>query len=183
MILGCILILIGIPFAAANWYSPFSESISGRHSSMVPPVGGFLIGAGTYWITGSLWWALLGIPSDLGLLFLIGASPWLIREGIGRSRFGLINEWHGWHDGHRTILKLFRDSGAMLSYGVGSTQYGRPGTWVPAEEGYLVTFDNDFECQLEREGDVLKVTAVKMLIPLEHCPMTRGQTFEPQRKT
>ena len=180
MILGCILILLGAPFAAANWYSPFSEAISGKHSSMAPPVGGVLIGVGLYWLSGSWWWALLGIPADLGLLFLVLASPWLVRDVYSRSRFSLIHELHAWRDGHRTILKLYKDSGAELTYSHGQTQFKINGAWVSTGDGYQITMPDDLNCKLNRDGIAFVVTEVESLSTEESQPDLEGLVFEPQ---
>ena len=179
MILGCILILLGLPFAACNWYSPFSEAIGGKHSSMVPPVGGLLIGFGIFSITGSWWWALLGIPSDLGLLFLMVASPWLAREAYARSRFGLLEEMHAWHDGHRTILKLFKDSAATLNYSLGSSQIGVSGKWVLDKNGYLIEFGDDLIFEIRQDGNAFIVTEVKIRSEDGPAAVREGQAFEP----
>ena len=182
MIVGCILILLGAPFALANWYSSFSESISGKHSSIVPPIGGILIGAGAYWISGSWWWAFVGIPADFGLLFLILASPWIIREFYSRSRFTLVHELHGWKEGHRTILKLYRDSGAELSYGHGSTQYGINGTWLDTAQGYQVSLIDDFVFDLAREGSNWVVTWTKRSREEDWHPDLNDLVFESHLK-
>jgi hypothetical protein len=175
-------IILGLPFAAANWYSPFSEAISGKHSSGVPPVGGILIGAGIYWITGSWWWALLGIPADFGLLFLVLASPWLVREVYSRSRFSLIDELHAWHEGHRTILKIYRDSGVELTYSEGPTQYRINGSWVGTDDGYRITFPDNLVCRLAQNGGAFVVMVVERLCAEESGPDLEGLIFESHRK-
>ena len=179
MILGCILILLGAPFAIANWYSPFSEDMSGKHSSMVPPVGGVLIGVGVYWLTGSWWWALVGIPADFGLLFLVLAFPWIIREFYSRSRFTLVHELHGWKDGHRTILKLYKNSGAELTYGHGPTQYGINGTWLDTDLGYQVSLKDDFVFDLEKDGRTWVVTSIESSSEEDWHPDLNDLVFEP----
>lgn len=57
--------------ALANWYSPFSETLTGKHSSMVPPLGGILIGVGIFLVTGSWGYALLALLLDLGMPFFL----------------------------------------------------------------------------------------------------------------
>lgn len=182
MILGCIAILLGAPFAAANWYSPFSQAITGKHVSGVPPVGGVLIGFGASWVSGSWWWALVGIPADFGLLFIVLASPWIVWEMFSRSRFALLRELRGWKDGRRAILKLYKDAGAELSYAQGSTQYRIHGTWVATDQGYQIAFDDYLTCELAKEGDDWVVESLQRSSNEDWHPDLNDFVFEPYVK-
>jgi len=181
MILGCILILIGIPFAATNWYSIVSEAISAKHSSMVPPVGGLLFLGGIYSITGSWTWALIGIPADIGMVVFIILIPSLVREMYSRSRFTLIQELHAWRDGHRTILKLYKDSGAELTFSDGPTRYGINGRWTRTHEGYVITFGEHIVCELTRNEGGFDTREVERSVGNDG-PNLEGLTFEPMDK-
>jgi hypothetical protein len=138
MIIGCTLILLGVLPALANWYSPFSETLTGKHSSMVPPIGGLLIGIGIYCITQSIWWSLLAIAADLGMIVLIVLLPSLISETITYSKFNEVGDFLAFRNGHKTTLKLYRNLTARFTYSTGGTQYSFPATWSKFDNGYEI---------------------------------------------
>ena len=160
--IGWILVILGMPFAAANWYSPVSEAISGRHSSMVPPLGGILIGAGIFLISGSWAWSSLAIVLDPGLLWVLLAFPWLMYEAYSESSLALRHELLARElsvrPGRKATLKLFKNSRARVILVIGDTTYGLAGKWSCTENGYQVTYLEDRVCLLTSEGEHLLAT-------------------------
>jgi len=138
MIFGCVMILLGVLPAAANWYSPFSEALTGKYCSMVPPVGGLLIGIGIFSITQSIWWALLAIPSDLGLMLLPIFLYSMVVDVIAHSKHNVIGNFEAFRDGHKTTLTLYKNSDARFKYSVGPAQYGFAGKWSKTIDGYEI---------------------------------------------
>ncbi|MEZ6096648.1 MAG: hypothetical protein R3C03_20865 [Pirellulaceae bacterium] len=138
MIFGCVMMLLGVIPAAANWYSPFSEALTGKYNSMVPPVGGILIGIGIYSLTRSIWWALLAIPLDLGLVLLPFFLHSIVSDAIAHSKRNEIGDFVAFRDGHKTTLKLFKNSTARFTHSVGTAQYGFAGKWSKIADGYEI---------------------------------------------
>ena len=132
------MILLGVLPAAANWYSPFSEALTGKYSSMVPPVGGLLIGIGIFSLTQSIWWALLAIPSDLGLILLPIFLYLMVVDVIAHSKHNVIGNFEAFRDGHKTALTLYKNSTARFTHSIGTAQYGFAGKWSKAIDGYEI---------------------------------------------
>ena len=127
---------------------------------MCPPVGGVLIAIGIYLVTGSASWSMLAIPADLGLLWLILAAPWIVKEYFAFSDSALMDEFCAWRDGHRTTLKLFKNSTAQFQHSTGETSFGFCGTWSRLDNGdYEITgYLDGRRCLLAEENGKLKTT-------------------------
>jgi hypothetical protein len=138
MILALVIIVLGALLAAANWYSPFSKSLTGKHSSMIPPIGGLFIGIGVFSLTGSIGWALLALLSDLGMIVLIVFLPCLISDIWSTAKINEIGDYIAFRNGHKTTLKLYKNSTATFTYSTGDTQYGFSGKWAGIQNGYEI---------------------------------------------
>lgn len=170
MILGSILILLGILPAAGNWFSLFSESLTGKYSSMVPPIGGVLIAAGVYVVTGSIGWTALACLSDPCLIFFPLFIFGIIRDWLSEAAWNQVTELESFRDGHRITLKLFKNSSARFGYSDGGSLYGFGGKWrhlgnneKPDHEPYSESYEiydyiGNRTLQLIPAGDHLKST-------------------------
>jgi hypothetical protein len=168
MIFGIAAIVLGAILATANWSAPFIAARTGRSVSMVPPIGGALIGTGVYFCVGSIGWALLAVCLDPGIVILFVSVPWLIYDAWSTSWFLQVHRLIH-RDNERTItVDLFRSGRASLRMdfekGRVRPDYtseahvpiscGLSASWRASESGFeIFDFGNDRRLTLERTDD------------------------------
>ena len=142
MIFGIILLAFGGFIAACNWTAPIISWRSGRNVSMVPLIGGALVGAGIYFLTGSAWWALLGIPLDLGTLTLIVSLPWLVNELWSTSRFARLHQFECRDSGREIRIELSSNSKAALTIVFDQFEAAEYFDSYPVQIGFAASLDS-----------------------------------------
>ena len=136
MVFSIFLILLGGFIAASNWYAPIRSKREERHVSTVPLIGVALLGGGIYTLSGSLLWALLAIPFDLGtVLFLLGL-PWLFSELWQTSWFNELANFIARDNGREVLITLYRNGRVSINQEYNGTVGPLEHGFIPVSRGY-----------------------------------------------
>jgi hypothetical protein len=144
------LMAFGGLIAFGNWWNIYWTYHTKRFHSPVPLLGAALLGMGMFILSATRPYCWTALVLDYGTLALLFASPRIVREAWGTSRFNLVSEYLGKTGVKTAWLRLFRRGIFTIrlelhrqpgEYGLIST--GTVGTWQ--REGKSVTLSTGQE--------------------------------------